>query len=121
MFFVKRQKRGLTFEKIFPSVMGTLSALMGKSTVDALNTNEGMAVFAALVGQPGSGKTPALSFVTRELCSVEKFNGVSNQESLQVNCPTIESLLRIMKRFPSVLCKYDSKKRNSYFVFVELS
>ena len=100
-----KAKEGLSLEIILPSIIGTISTLCCQSTADSLDNPPGLAIFTSVVGEPRSGKTPAMSFVTTELCKMVKFAGIPNHESMQVNCPTIESLIRIMVKNSSVLCE----------------
>ena len=76
---------------------------MGKSTLKAIASPTSMCVFTALAAQTSTGKSKAMSLIQSAVDKVEKFNGVIDNDSQQVNAPTIEGLLDLMTRLPDLI------------------
>jgi hypothetical protein len=59
---------------------------MGQSQIKALKTfTEGFSVYAVLVADPATGKTPALNLTRHALAEIEVYLGVSLENSRLVN------------------------------------
>lgn len=72
-----------------------------------MNYNEKPVIYSALLGNPSTGKTPALKLVTRVCYEVEKALNVSMDDSKLVNGSTVESIIQILSEKRSVLSLYD--------------
>ena len=79
--------------------------MMGKSTLKAIASPTSLCVFTALAAQPSTGKSKAMAIVQAAIDRVEKFNGIIDNDSQQVNAPTIEGLLELMTRLPELIGK----------------
>ena len=59
---------------------------MGQSQAKALKTfKEGFSVYAVLVADPATGKTPALNLTKKVLAEIERYLGISLEDSRLVN------------------------------------
>ena len=83
--------------------MSTLGALVGKTTIDSLRVTQGISFYTLLAAQPSTGKSAAQGFAQEAITKLETFLNVPDAESMQVNAPTIESFIRIMRNYPAVL------------------
>ena len=53
----------------------------------ALRTfNEGMVIYSALIAEPATGKSPAMSLVRKALVEVESYLNIPQDQSKLVNC-----------------------------------
>ena len=70
---------------------------MGLSTVKAMRTfEEGMVIYSALIAEPATGKSPAMTLVRKALVECEKFFQTSHENTKLVNG---ESLFKIVNCF----------------------
>ena len=100
---LNRQRRGITVDYALPAIISSIGALVGKATVDSLGTSLGCCFYTLLAAQPSSGKSAAQSLSQEAVTMVESYFNVPDNDSIQVNAPTIEAFVRIMKKHPSVL------------------
>ena len=79
---------------------------MGYSTIESLNLKEICCYYCVLVAQSASGKTKAQAIWHDSIELVEKYYNVGIQESNQANAATVESLLLLLERIPSLVGMY---------------
>ena len=77
--------------------------MMRKATLKALAAPTSICCYTALAAQPSTGKSKAMALVQTSVDKVEKFNEVCDNNSQQVNAPTIEGLLDLMVRLPELI------------------
>jgi hypothetical protein len=59
---------------------------MGLSTVKSMRTfEEGMVIYSALIAEPATGKSPAMTLVRKALVECEKFFETPNENTQLVN------------------------------------
>ena len=59
---------------------------MGISTVKAMRTfEEGMVIYSALIAEPATGKSPAMTLIRQALVDVDKYFETPNENSKLVN------------------------------------
>ena len=78
---------------------------MGKSTLLAFNTKVSPVFYTALVAQPSTGKSGAMGLLSSAIEIIENYLKTSLDDSQQVNCPTIEALIELLKDHPELICK----------------
>lgn len=57
------------------------------------------------MAQPSTGKSQALGLMQRAVEKVEQYFEVTDNDSQQVNAPTMESLLDLLHRLPNLIGK----------------
>ena len=86
-----------------PALWSAVALLMGKSTLKAIASPTSICCFTALAAQPSTGKSKAMAIVQHAIDKIERFNGVLDNNSQQVNAPTIEGLLELLTRLPELI------------------
>lgn len=78
----------------------TISHIMSKSRIHALKSlSESFSVYCVLIGEPASGKSPAMRIVKNALISLDNHRGIAPHQS-SIICPaTVEGLLHYMKQY----------------------
>jgi hypothetical protein len=92
-------------EFILPSLLASVGLYMGKSTLLAFNTKVSPVFYTALVAQPSTGKSGAMGLLSSAIDMIENYLNISLDNSHQVNCPTIEALIELLKDHPELICK----------------
>ncbi len=75
---------------------------MGQAQVHVLNSRIAPIFYTGLVAQPSTGKTGAMRFIAAAVENVERYFDVPLERSCQVNAPTIEGFLDIMRVVPEI-------------------
>ena len=89
-------------------LLPTVAHHLGPSTIQiSMNYSEKPVIYAALLGNPSTGKTPALRLVTRACYEVEKALNISSDDSKLANGATVESTIQLLSEKSSVLSLYD--------------
>ena len=91
-------------EFILPSLLAGISLYLGKSKLKAFNSYVSASVYTVLVAQPSTGKSGAMAIITNAIDNVEVYNKIPLENSQQVNAPTIEALISILKEHPEIIC-----------------
>jgi hypothetical protein len=78
---------------------------MGKAHVRVLNEHVVPIIYSGLCAQPSTGKSAAMRFTTSAIEKVERFLNIPTTKSCQVNAPTIEGFLEILKDNPEIAGK----------------
>ena len=107
MFKISR-RFGLNVEYFLPAFISTCGAVGGTSTVEGLNNQIGLAYYIGLAAQPSTGKSAAQGISDAAMSRIEKFNKVPLAESIRINAPTVESLIRILSESKAALCMLSS-------------
>jgi hypothetical protein len=106
IFYNFRQRAGLSVDYAMPGIMATISALLGKSTVQSLNKKLGCCYYTLLAAQPSTGKSQAQELSQAAVQMIEQHFNVSPKHSFQCNAATVESFCRILSRHPSLICSF---------------
>jgi hypothetical protein len=80
--------------------LSTISVYIGHSTIQALNSRVAPCFYTALVAQPSVGKSAALGLIQDAFDDLEIYHNIEDNDSQQINAPTIESLLDLLHRLP---------------------
>ncbi len=91
---------------IFNAFVTSVAGFEGQATLDLLNNSTVPIFYTGLCTQPSTGKTGAMKFVQSAVESVERYFMVPDTKSIQVNAPTIEGFLEIMREIPEVSGMY---------------
>ncbi len=105
-FNFNSQRKGLSVDYSLPAIMATTAALLGKSTVDSLGDRLGICFYTLLGALPSCGKSNAMTFSSNAMCMIENYFKIPISNSIQINAPTVETLLRLMRDNPVALCKF---------------
>ena len=82
---------------MLPLLTGT-SHLMGRSSIRALRTlRESFTVYAVLIGDPETGKSPAMRIIKDALIQIENHQNVEKNNSLFVSSGTVEATVHYLK------------------------
>jgi hypothetical protein len=67
-----RRRRWTTAENVFPPLLAAVSHLLASSEIEeSFGNTQGMSLFTMIVGDVGSGKTPAMSAVRDALLAID--------------------------------------------------
>lgn len=71
---------------------------MGRSYINALRTlRESFSVFSVLIGDPATGKSPAMKIIKKALIEIENFEQIDKKNSKFVNSGTVEATVYYLK------------------------
>ena len=88
--------------------MPTVSHHLGPSTIEITpNYTEKPIIYAAVIGNPSTGKTPAMKAVVEPCYEVERAFGVNDKESKLANGATTECIIQMLSDHQRVLSHYD--------------
>ena len=81
--------------------------MLKNSNIRALKTlKENFCVYAVLIGEPATGKSPCMNIVKKCLIQIENINGVDPLLSAVVTQGTVESLLFWMKKLGGSIASF---------------
>jgi hypothetical protein len=93
---------------LLPPLLTSISHYMGNSKIVATDTlSESFILYTACLGNPATGKTPALKIVTNAVYELDNANGIDPKESQVANGATVEGLIDLLNDFKSVISLYD--------------
>jgi len=84
------------------TLITTVSALLGKSTVKSLKTQVGSSFYVGLIAPPSSGKSAAITPMLVAINQLETFLEID--ASMLINAPTMEALSKFCSNTPTILC-----------------
>jgi hypothetical protein len=106
-------KKGVPPGYLVPSILCAIGHLMPKSKIIAGDDVKQKFVFyTALLGNPSTGKTPAMDLVLDAVYELERHDNIPDDESQLANEATVEGLIDLLKKQQSILLFFDE---GSYF------
>ena len=86
-------------------MLSAVGLFCGSAVINVFFSRTSPIVYSCLVAQPSSGKSKALTLVNGAITAVERHLGLTHVQSKQVNPPTTEALIRLLRELQYVIGK----------------
>ena len=98
-----RKRYGTTIDYILPALLSAIGLFCGNAVIKVFNSYTSPIVYSCLAAQPSTGKSKALNLVNSAISAVERHYKIPFQKSRQVNPPTTEALIRLLRELQNVI------------------